>query len=150
MKTFLQLRALDKESSRDIGLLVARVLSLALVLHGVNKIKNFDGTAGYFANVAIAHIAPKFFAVFTILIEILLPLLMLLGLFTRWTGIAGTIQFLFVIFAADIPAHGVIDQQTGGFTFEPSILYAALFAILALAGPGRYSLDYAMGARVEK
>jgi putative oxidoreductase len=84
--------------------------------------------------------------------EVLLPLLVVLGLFTRLASL-GMIVFIAVMTYVDITAHGV-DAATIGAWFDkdPSApiadqraLWAFLLVVLVLKGPGPVSLDAVLG-----
>ncbi|MGZ5266332.1 MAG: DoxX family protein, partial [Caldimonas sp.] len=67
--------------------LAARILlSLLFVMSGIGKIAGFDGTVGYIASTGLPM--PAFLAVLTIVVEVGGGLLLLLGLFTRWSALA--------------------------------------------------------------
>ncbi|MBC6416575.1 MAG: DoxX family membrane protein [Rhodospirillales bacterium] len=88
--------------------------------------------------------------------EILLPLLLLFGLFTRLAGL-GMIGFIVVMTYVDLTFHGLKPELIGGF-FDPSanglldqrLLWLLLLAIPVLKGPGPVSLDFALGRLLDE
>lgn len=84
--------------------------------------------------------------------EILLPILIVAGLFTRLAAL-GMIGFIAVMTYVDINAHGV-DAATIGAWFDNSAssaiadqrsLWAFLLLVLVVKGPGPLSLDHLFG-----
>ncbi len=80
--------------------------------------------------------------------EFLLPLLIIIGLFTRLASI-GMIGFVIVQSVVDIVAHGVdattigawFDNQSGGVILDQRALWIFLFIVLIVKGGGWLSLD---------
>lgn len=80
--------------------------------------------------------------------EVVLPALLILGLFTRLAAL-GMIGFVIVQSATDILGHGVdaatagawFDRFSDGLILDQRGLWLLLLAVLVLAGPGRLSLD---------
>lgn len=145
---FLQLRGMDKGSIRDVGLLIIRIIALSLAFHGFHKLSNLSGTAAGFAHVPVGSSAPTFFALFAGLVQLLVGIFLFIGLFTRWAGLAGTLLFLFIILAVNIPFGGFMDAKTGGLAFEPALLYFTVSIALFFTGAGRYSIDHKLGSVV--
>ena len=84
--------------------------------------------------------------------EIVLPILLVAGLFTRLAAL-GMIGFIAVMTWTDITQHGV-DAATIGAWFDKDpaspladqrSLWAFLLLVLALKGPGPFSLDALLG-----
>ncbi len=84
--------------------------------------------------------------------EFILPLLLLLGLFTRLTSFS-LIAFIAVMTIVDINFHGA-DAQTIGQFFDKTqdsaiadqrILWVMPLLVLMITGPGKVSLDYIFG-----
>jgi putative oxidoreductase len=84
--------------------------------------------------------------------EVILPILLVLGLFTRLTAL-GMIGFVAVQSYVDIAFHGA-DEATIGAWFDnlsnaaildQRALWIFLFIFLVVNGPGRISLDYLLG-----
>ncbi|MEM7620238.1 MAG: DoxX family protein [Pseudomonadota bacterium] len=84
--------------------------------------------------------------------EFILPVLILIGLFTRFTAVA-FIFFIFVLTYVDITQHGV-DVKTIGEIFDrvhnseisdQRLLWTFPLLYLILRGPGVLSLDFVLG-----
>jgi len=84
--------------------------------------------------------------------EIILPLLLVLGLFTRIAAL-GMIVFVVVQSYVDIVFHGVdaatigswFDNLSNAAILDQRALWVFLFIYLAFKGPGKISLDYVLG-----
>lgn len=80
--------------------------------------------------------------------EFILPMLIIIGLFTRLAAI-GMIGFVFVQSVVDIYGHGVGGKDIGGWFDGPSnalildqrLMWVLLFAILIVKGAGPLSVD---------
>ncbi|MDP9800740.1 putative oxidoreductase [Arcanobacterium wilhelmae] len=139
---FVEKLTLPNFNYRDTALLILRVLSLALIFHGVHKAMGFSA----FVEKAmvpnpIGGLAPTFFTVLVVAGQILLPLALLIGLFSRISGGLLALLFTFIIFAVNIPSQGLIGKQ-GGLSFESSLFYFIIGLTIFLSGPGKYSVDH--------
>ena len=149
---FLQLRALDKNPRVDLGLLILRIGAAFLVFHGIDKLSDIAGTAGFFTKASpITATAPTFWAVIIGLGQLVLPLMILFGLFTRWAAILIVVMFVgiaFVELGAFKPEGIAWIGKSGGIGFEGSLPYLIPGIVLFLTGAGKYSLDYKLGSQV--
>jgi len=121
--------------------LVARLLMVALFLPaGLNKISGFEGTVGYIASVGLPLATAG--AVLAIVIEIVGPLLLLVGLQTRWAALvlAGFTVLATVLFHNfwAMPAEQQFVQQL--MFFKNLGVVGGLLALAGL-GAGAWSLD---------
>ena len=81
--------------------------------------------------------------------EIILPLLILLGLFTRGAAL-GMIGFIFVQSLTDIFGHevdgatigGWFDRASDALILDQRLLWVFLLLVLVVQGGGRYALDH--------
>lgn len=126
----------------DFGLLLLRLAGLMLVPHGVHKALDIPAfTEAVAANVVGAQ-APDLFAWVVMLSQVVLPVLIALGLFTRpaaflLSGLMAAIWLLMVALRTDYAVLG----QHGELTGENALLYLALALPLVFTGAGRWSLD---------
>lgn len=89
--------------------------------------------------------------------EILLPLLIVLGLFSRIAAL-GMIVFVVVQSYVDTTFHGLGAQYVGApfdrfpdaVIWDQRLLWLFLLVMIVVNGPGRLSLDYLLGRRFEK
>ena len=123
------------------ALLVGRVLmALLFVVFGYMKLKGFDGSIGYFAKWEFPM--PQATAVLAITFELGGGLLLVIGWKTRWAAWA---LVLYVIIATAV-AHRFWTYEAAQVFAQTSNFYKNLSIIgglicLAVAGPGRYSID---------
>lgn len=138
MRTLL-LGAPAHDARTDAGLLVLRLfagLALAL-LHGIGKVPPSEGFVGMVGGMGMP--APALFAWLAGLAELVGGLLLAIGLLTRPAAIVVAIHFVFVVFLAHA-GDAIGDRELGLFFLATAVLFA-------LAGPGRYSVDAALGRR---
>ena len=146
MKTLLRLLRLEFiPASADLGLLLLRLwlgLSL-LLLHGWNKLSNFQSMSGKFADpLGIGTQASLSLAVFG---EVVGSLLLVLGLFARFAALScASVMVVAFCFTHRMALKG---SNSGELAF----IYLAGFITLLIAGPGRFAVDKASsGSKREK
>jgi putative oxidoreductase len=130
----------------DAGLLLGRVvLGSLMAAHGAQKLFGWFGgqglsaTAGFFAQLGFRP--GRLFAAAAGGGEIVAGLLMVLGLFGP-LGPALMVTLMIVAAVAVHWGHGLFAMNNG---IELPLLYAAGAALLALTGPGSYSVDALVG-----
>jgi putative oxidoreductase len=127
-------------SSKDLSLLVARVLLAALfIMAGLGKLSGVAGFAGYMASGGV----PAFLAWPVILFEILGGLALLAGVQTRVVALA---------LAAFCVVSGVLyhfdpADQMQMTSFLKNVALSGGYLALAVAGAGRFSVDALTGGR---
>jgi putative oxidoreductase len=109
-------------------------LSALFLIAGTNKIIYFDGTIDYMESFNL----PGYLAIPAILIEILFPLLIILGYKTK---ISALIMAVFTI-ALAIIFHTDFANQMQLMSFLKNFAIAGGFMIIFVNGPGKYSIDY--------
>jgi putative oxidoreductase len=117
--------------------LLARVtVGVLFISTGWGKVHNLAKVAAFFAELHIP--APAIQATFVSYVELIGGALVLLGLFARWASLPliGSMAVAILSAKAD-EVHGLPDLF--GLV---EWTYLALFVWIALAGPGRASLDY--------
>lgn len=139
---FITLDALAKADLRDVGLLVLRLFTLLIFLHGLHKAQGFDGFVGMMQQHPVGAIAPLLFGGMVVVGQLLLGFGLSLGLATRWCGLLLALMFAFIILTVNIPFNGLLDAKRGGVTFESSLFYFVPAVVLLLTGPGRFSIDH--------
>jgi putative oxidoreductase len=128
--------ALDSDIFRNIGLLLFRlVLGFFMLTHGWSKLVNFDlYSAGFSDPIGVGSSTSLILIIFA---EFGCSILIILGLLTR----LATIPLIIGMSVAAFIIHA-------GHPFskiELSSLYLSLYVVLAFLGPGKISLDYALG-----
>ena len=114
--------------------LVGRIfISLIFLLAGVEKIFNYEGTIGYMESYGI----PGYLLISAIVIEILFPLLVIIGYKTKFSAM---ILSLFAILLAII-FHTDFSNQMQLMSFLKNFAIAGGFLIIFVRGAGKYSID---------
>jgi len=109
-------------------------LSAVFLIAGVNKIFNYEGTTAYMESFGV----PDFLYIPAIILEILFPLLLIIGYQTK---IAALVMAIFTIVVAII-FHTNFDDHMQFITFFKDIAIAGGFIIIFVNGAGKFSVDY--------
>jgi putative oxidoreductase len=124
------------ETSFNIAVLILRVTfgSLLLINHGIDKLKHFAEKQSSFPDpFHIGHMPSLMLVLFA---EVFCAVFLILGLFTRIMAIPVVITFIVAVF--------MIHKGFRGNNELPVLYLIGFFSIL-LMGPGKYSIDGAMG-----
>jgi len=119
---------------RVIDVLGRIFLSTIFLIEGNNKIFNYEETIQYMENFGV----PGYLAIPAIILEILFPLLLIIGYQTK---IAALVMMIFTIVVAII-FHTNFDDQMQFITFFKDIAIAGGFIIIFVNGAGKFSVDY--------
>lgn len=125
--------ALANERMISLAMLIVRLGAGAMMIyaHGWPKLAHFGERASQFANPIGLGPVPSFWLV--VFAEVFCSALVMLGLFTRLAVVP-----LLVFFAV----AALIQHAPDPFPKkELPLLYGFVYAAIAIAGPGRYSLD---------
>jgi putative oxidoreductase len=129
----------DKKSfctNADIGTLIVRItVGGLLLLHGIHKVQvGLEEQMGLLAAKGI----PTFFMYLVYISEVVAPVLIILGIFTRLSAasIVGTI--LVVLYVAPFPLMAM--GPHGEWAIEIQMFYLFIPMALFFIGPGRYSV----------
>jgi len=109
-------------------------LSTLFLIEGTNKIFNYEGTIQYMENFGV----PEYLAIPAIILEILFPLLLIIGYQTK---IAALVMMIFTIVVAII-FHTNFDDHMQFITFFKDIAIAGGFIIIFVNGASKFSVDY--------
>lgn len=121
----------------DMGKLILRLtVGVLLLMHGVHKL--LGGIAGI-ESMAAAHGLPNIIANGVYAGELIGPVLIILGLFTRIGAALIVVDMIFAVWLSGM-GHVFAIRQSGGYALELEALY--LFGALAVLflGAGRLSL----------
>ena len=116
-------------------------LSAVFLIAGVNKIFNYEGTTAYMESFGI----PGFLYIPAIILEILFPLLIVIGYQTK---ISALIMAIFSISLAII-FHTDFSNQMQVMSFLKNFAIAGGFIIIFVNGPSRWSIDYMLKSRTK-
>ncbi len=121
----------------DLGRLVLRVtVGGLMVFHGVSKLGH--GIGGIVTNV-VNHGLPTLFAYGVYVGEVVAPILVVIGLFTRPAAVVIAFTMIVAVWlahAGDVFALG----KGGGWALELQAFYALTAVVVALLGAGRFSV----------
>lgn len=107
------------------------VPSALMITHGFGKfMKMINGNFEFADPIGIGQAPSLFLAV---LGEFICPVLVIIGFKTRWTAIPPAITMLVAAFIVHAPDP--LGRK------ELALLYATVFLVVILLGPGRYSVD---------
>jgi putative oxidoreductase len=122
----------------DLALLVLRLaLAAVLLYHGLPKLMNFGATVGAFQSMHLP--APSLTAGFALISEVIGGILILIGIAVDVAALLVIIDMLGAI--ALVHWTNGFDFTKGGWEHPFTVLAMAL--VLALAGPGRLTINRA-------
>lgn len=137
MKVFIE----TNEKLISTALLIIRIaLGVIFFAHGAQKVLGLFGGKGLNANAAMMSqmtSIPAWLFYVSAFVEFLGGIGILIGLFTRFFGIAIFLNMLVAVFEVHL-TNGFFAPM--GFEFPASLALSAL--AITLAGPGLYSLDF--------
>ena len=110
------------------------LLSAIFLINGIGKIFNYEGTIQYMENFDV----PGYLIIPAITVEILFPILLILGYYTKFSAL---VLSLFTLALAVI-FHTDFSNQIQLMFFLKNIAIAGGFLIIFVYGPGKYSLDH--------
>ena len=114
--------------------LIGRIfISSIFLIAGVGKIFNYEGTIGYMESFGV----PGYLLIPAIIIEILFPLLVIIGYKTK---LAAIVLALFAALLAII-FHTDFSNQMELMSFLKNFAIAGGFLIIFIRGAGKYSID---------
>ena len=109
-------------------------LSTIFLIEGMNKIFNYEDTIEYMENFNV----PEYLAIPAIIVEILFPLLLIVGYQTKISALVLTIFTL----ATALIFHTDFTNQMQLTSFLKNFAIAGGFLIIFVKGAGKYSIDY--------
>ena len=117
----------------NLGLALLRIIpsGIMLFVHGLPKLQKLLAGNFEFADPIGIGAAPSLFL--TVIGEFVAPLLIIIGFKTRFAAIPAAIT----MFVAAFVIHGADPFAKK----ELALLYFVFFLIIALVGPGKYSID---------
>ena len=122
----------------DLGKLLLRVgLGGLLLFHGVHKL--LIGLEPIKA-MLVSHNIPDVVAYGAYLGELLAPVLVILGVFSRIGGVLIALDIVVAVLLARAADLLLLSPATGAYALETEVLYLAAALAVALFGAGRISL----------
>ena len=137
------LRSLDSQSSSaDTGRLVLRVvLGVLILLHGIAKL---PGPPEFIVGMVTKAGLPSVLAYGVYIGEILAPVLLILGVWTRLAAVVVAINMIVAVALVHVPELFSMGKQ-GGYALELQALFLFTAVAVALLGAGRYSIGGRFG-----
>ncbi|MGC9952785.1 MAG: DoxX family protein [Rhizomicrobium sp.] len=124
--------------SEDIGKLLLRLsLGGLLLFHGVHKLLN---GLGPIQTMLAAHNISDAVAYGVYLGELVAPVLIILGLFSRIGGLLVAFNMVIAVLLAHTASLMAMTPETGGYALELQAFYLFSGLAVALLGAGRISL----------
>lgn len=127
----------------DVGKLILRLtVAVLLGFHGVSKLKH---GIGWLAGPLHAHHLPMFIGYGVYVAEVIAPILLILGIFTR--PAASVIVFDMVMALVLVVQGKAFDIQPQGGAIGAELQFLYLFSALAIAfvGSGRFAISKGRG-----
>jgi putative oxidoreductase len=131
-------QALGSASLQDTGKLVLRLaLGVLILLHGIAKV---TGGIGFISDVVVKAGLPSFVAYGVYLGEVVAPVLVIAGWYSRIAAVVIAINILFAIglvHAGELFTLG----ESGGWALELQGMFLFGAIAVALLGPGKFSVN---------
>lgn len=122
----------------DAGKLVLRLtVAFLILLHGIAKLM---GGAGFITGLVEKAGLPGVLGYAVFLGEVVAPLLVIAGVFTRPAAIVMAINMVVAILLVHTGELATMNPQTGGWALELQGLFLFGSVAIALLGAGRYSV----------
>jgi putative oxidoreductase len=124
-------------SSDDTAKLVLRVaLAVLLLFHGISKV---IGGVGFVSGALTKMGLPASFGYLVYIGEVVAPLMILLGIWTRAAALVVVINMIVAVLLVHTKQFFTM-SPTGGWALELQGLYFITAIVVALQGAGRYSV----------
>ncbi|HEX9706132.1 MAG TPA: DoxX family protein [Steroidobacteraceae bacterium] len=125
--------------NESTGKLILRItLGLLFLLHGIAKLMHgIDWLDGALTAAGL----PTFFKYGVYVGEVVAPLLVIAGYYSRIGAWLIAVNMLFALGLVHGAELLVIDAQSGGLALEKQYMYMFSAIALALIGPGRYAIN---------
>jgi putative oxidoreductase len=130
------------DAAADVGKLVLRLsLGVLILLHGISKIR---GGPGFILDIVEKAGLPDPFGYLVYVGEVVAPLLVIIGLWTRAAALVIAINMIFAILLVHMGQLFQLSPE-GGWALELQGLFLTVAIAVALLGAGRYSVAGSAG-----
>jgi putative oxidoreductase len=125
--------------NESTGKLILRIaLGVLILLHGIGKLSHgIDWLDGALASAGL----PGFFKYGVYIGEVVAPLAVIAGYYSRIGAWLIAVNMLFVLGLVQGSKLFLINAQSGGLAIETDYMYLFSAIALALIGPGRYAVN---------
>ena len=121
----------------DTGKLILRVtVAVLMVMHGISKLQNGIGWMG---GMLQSHHIPAFVGYGVYVAEVIAPILLILGLFTRLAALVIAFDMFMAIVLVQADKF-FTRNQGGGWAVELEMFYLLASVAIFFLGSGRYSM----------
>jgi putative oxidoreductase len=129
------------DTAFNVGTLAIRVIFgfILCYYYGLDQIKNFSHLQNVFPDPL--HIGHRISFILALFAELICSLLLALGFLTRFAALVLVIYFV----VAEFLVHKGHVAMMNGVLHEQAWLYLGAFIAILMVGPGRISVDGAMG-----
>ena len=129
---------MNTNTQQDLGKLILRIaLGSLVLLHGVSKL---DGGLDGIIKLVETQGFPATFAYGVLAGEVLAPLVVNTGFFSRIDAILVGVNMIVALYLVHQGDIGHLNDQ-GGWAIELQVMYLATAAAIALIGPGRFAFN---------
>jgi putative oxidoreductase len=137
------MHTMHTRSSDDIARLILRLAVAAIILfHGVAKL---TGGIDFIGDMLVRAGIPSILMYGVYIAELVAPLLLILGLFTRLAAAIIAFDMFMAVLLALRDQIGAIKEQGGGWAIElEALLFFASLALVFL-GSGRFAVSHGRG-----
>jgi putative oxidoreductase len=123
--------------AEDVAKLLLRIMLGGLILlHGISKIR---GGPGFILDIVDKAGLPAPFGYLVYVGEVLAPILVIVGLWTRLAALVIAINMIVAVLLVHLGQVFTLNE-TGGWALELQGLYLVVAIAVALCGAGRYSI----------
>ncbi|KQY00887.1 GntR family transcriptional regulator [Massilia sp. Root133] len=122
-------------------LLLRAVLAVLILFHGVSKL---IGGVGFIGGMLAKAGLPGALAYLVYIGEVIAPLLILFGVFTRAAALVVAVNMIVALLLVHTSQFFTL-SDTGGWALELQGMYLGVAVAIALLGAGRYSVGGAAG-----
>lgn len=120
------------KTNKDLALLILRVAASGMLLtHGIPKIQKLFASPIEFGDPI--GVGPTLSLILALIGEVVAPVLIIIGFKTRLAAIPAFITMAVAAF--------IVHADDGFGTKEKALLYALIFLVIYIAGPGKISID---------
>ncbi|HKO88119.1 MAG TPA: DoxX family protein [Burkholderiales bacterium] len=130
-------------AAQETGKLVLRLsVGILVLLHGISKLQNgIEPIMGMVTGMGM----PAELAYGVYIGEVLAPILVIIGLWTRPAALIMVVNMLAAVYLAHMPQLASLNEKSGGWALELQGMFLFSALAVALLGAGRYSLGGAEG-----
>ena len=127
----------ESPATLDVARLLLRLmLGVLILLHGISKIR---GGPGFILDIVDKAGLPEPFGYLVYVGEVIAPILVIIGLFTRAAALVIAVNMIVAILLVHVPQFFTL-ADSGGWALELQGLYIVVAVCVALLGAGRYSV----------